>query len=243
MDEHPGSQRIPLSLNKYLYGNADPVNTIDPSGNFGLAGIGAGLNIQGIMNVAGLAVHALNIYARVSNAIDLITSLVQLIQMDLSIFIDAAGKVTGYGGSVSPRSFPPKIDFFEAAEQFMIGSRIAVSMGFPNWSTGYAKEYAKGKRLKSYVLYIPVLSPAKSKLIDTKRKIFKTPLKIGIGASGGNRGSLAGVGLEMGHERMLYRMDINKTPKGHKLKGNELGTFDMDRNYSFHVYKFDGGGR
>ena len=33
MDEHPGSPKIPLTLNKYLYGNADPVNSIDPSGN------------------------------------------------------------------------------------------------------------------------------------------------------------------------------------------------------------------
>lgn len=39
MDEHPGSQRIPLTLNKYLYGNADPVNHIDPSGNFSLLGV------------------------------------------------------------------------------------------------------------------------------------------------------------------------------------------------------------
>ena len=47
MDEHPGSQKIPLTLNKYLYGNSDPVNNIDPTGNFTMAGmISAGLNIS-----------------------------------------------------------------------------------------------------------------------------------------------------------------------------------------------------
>ena len=52
MDEHPGSQSIPLTLNKYLYGNADPVNHIDPSGNMSLGDIGAGLNIQGILGTS-----------------------------------------------------------------------------------------------------------------------------------------------------------------------------------------------
>ena len=63
MDEHPGSQRIPLSLNKYLYGNADPVNTVDPSGNFGLAGA-----MSGIGSVATFAMHAMTLYDLFQNA-------------------------------------------------------------------------------------------------------------------------------------------------------------------------------
>ena len=57
MDEHPGANRIPLTLNKYLYGNADPVNTVDPSGNFGLGGMmSAGMNIS-VSSIARFAVH------------------------------------------------------------------------------------------------------------------------------------------------------------------------------------------
>ncbi len=57
MDEHPGANRIPLTLNKYLYGNADPVNTVDPSGNFGLGGMmSAGMNIS-VSSIARFAAH------------------------------------------------------------------------------------------------------------------------------------------------------------------------------------------
>ena len=63
MDEHPGSRTIPLTLNKYLYGNADPVNHVDPSGNFSLGGV-----MSGIGNMAGLAMRALTIYDLFQNA-------------------------------------------------------------------------------------------------------------------------------------------------------------------------------
>ncbi|MGL4421259.1 MAG: RHS repeat-associated core domain-containing protein, partial [Gemmataceae bacterium] len=38
MDEHSGSALLPITMNKYLYGNADPIRYLDPSGYFGLVG-------------------------------------------------------------------------------------------------------------------------------------------------------------------------------------------------------------
>lgn len=58
MDEHQGSKRIPLTLNKYLYGNADPVNTIDPGGNFGMTmvmpSMSIGLNLSAVAGYGGI---------------------------------------------------------------------------------------------------------------------------------------------------------------------------------------------
>ncbi|WP_143326934.1 RHS repeat-associated core domain-containing protein [Vandammella animalimorsus] len=57
MDEHPGDQRIPLTLNKYLYANADPVNHVDPSGNITMGGM-----VSGIGNIASISLRAINFY-------------------------------------------------------------------------------------------------------------------------------------------------------------------------------------
>lgn len=48
-DPFIGFDNRPITLNKYLYGNGDPINTVDPSGNFGLASIGASLNSRAIL--------------------------------------------------------------------------------------------------------------------------------------------------------------------------------------------------
>ncbi len=62
MDEHPGTPRIPLTLNKYLYGNADPVNTIDPSGRIGVGMSMGGLNVN--MYLSAISVVSYSTIAR-----------------------------------------------------------------------------------------------------------------------------------------------------------------------------------
>jgi len=55
MDSYPGKERMPASLHKYLYANADPVNLVDPSGH-SAGGLGQQAVVVGIAAI--LAVSA-----------------------------------------------------------------------------------------------------------------------------------------------------------------------------------------
>jgi hypothetical protein len=46
MDTWMGRDESPITLNKYLYGDADPANNTDPTGNFSLASFGTASNIR-----------------------------------------------------------------------------------------------------------------------------------------------------------------------------------------------------
>ena len=52
MDTWAGRSRNPISLNKYLYGNANPVSHTDPSGNFSIGGQMAAVSAFGILAVS-----------------------------------------------------------------------------------------------------------------------------------------------------------------------------------------------
>ncbi len=52
LDTWAGNSQEPITLNKYLYGNADPVRYVDPTGHFSIGGIGASLSIRGVLSAA-----------------------------------------------------------------------------------------------------------------------------------------------------------------------------------------------
>jgi len=66
MDTWMGMNDDPITLNKYLYGNADPVNNIDPTGNFSMASISVGMNGGAMMAGRAIGANALRSYANLA---------------------------------------------------------------------------------------------------------------------------------------------------------------------------------
>jgi len=65
MDTFAGMQFEPITLHKYLYANGNPSNIIDPSGNFGIGGL-----MAGIAGAATLALSGVSIYSGIVNISD-----------------------------------------------------------------------------------------------------------------------------------------------------------------------------
>ncbi|MGH1429386.1 MAG: Ig-like domain-containing protein [Arenicella sp.] len=61
MDTWMGVNSDPVTLHKYLYANVDPANMVDPSGNFGIGGFGAGIGIG--LNIASFGLTAFDLFS------------------------------------------------------------------------------------------------------------------------------------------------------------------------------------
>ena len=73
MDSFDGLAQEPVTLHKYLYANADPVNFVDPSGYFSLGSVSAGNTVRGILNTMNRIDNTLEIFNFVTDPTGAIT--------------------------------------------------------------------------------------------------------------------------------------------------------------------------
>jgi RHS repeat-associated protein len=93
MDSFEGGHSDPRSLHKYLYGNADPVNNVDPSGNSSIGEISTSLAIASVLSaVSTIALNLLTASTAVSTA-------QENFSLD-GLLISGRLSASGFGGTV-----------------------------------------------------------------------------------------------------------------------------------------------
>jgi RHS repeat-associated protein len=92
MDPHPGALPQPLSLHKYLYAHASPVDNLDPSGlGVALAGLAEAAGVLAIIGILGTTAYGLatrtpgSIMTRVRNA-EVSAAVISAITADTGVF-------------------------------------------------------------------------------------------------------------------------------------------------------------
>lgn len=237
MDEHPGSKRIPITINKYLYGNADPVNVIDPSGNMGLSETSVASNAMG--NLATIATQTMNIYNRASTAIDLMR-----FAFDMKGLLDIVN-LDPYTGSGTYKG-THKIDLAEAVDEFAWNAPVAIGVAAPDWGPQMAKPDYK---VSSFVVLMPVFNSVRKSSISIPTRIrvrFKgkrIPVVLRFGNAEGLLGGFLGIGVQDKKIRFMYRMDHHPPEDDHggkdDFKQDKEIYYWVNRNYHHHVMKFN----
>ncbi|MDY6929917.1 MAG: RHS repeat-associated core domain-containing protein, partial [Pseudomonadota bacterium] len=89
-DTWMGNSQDPITLQKYLYGNADPVNYIDPTGKFGLGSFSASSTISGILTTASVGSSVYSLYGSATDEDGLTAK-----EAGFAVLIAAAGPAGG----------------------------------------------------------------------------------------------------------------------------------------------------
>ncbi|WMS88919.1 RHS repeat domain-containing protein [Pleionea litopenaei] len=241
MDTWMGRNHDPITLHKYLYANADPVNGIDPSGYATISSMSAAQNIQSTLlnmtNRVGFLVRAYNRVESLATFVDLIKSVNQVFGG-----MGSVGNSRNMGVALF-RSGIPSLNYSEILENMSYNIPKAILAGSYDWGKGFATTWNRDNTsLKGFLVYMPLLSSGTggSFAVPTPAKVTfknkKYPVKIVFGAKPGAYGSIFGIGIEMPRKRQLIRMDYHKFREGHKGKG-EIA-FWKSGDFHYHVNKW-----
>ena len=103
MDTWMGVNSDPVTLNKYAYGNLDPVNYIDPTGNFGLTSLSAGINVRGVLATTSFARYGFSLVQSIGSraVVNSTLGMVRSFSSQINRFINGGKKVANIGSAIS----------------------------------------------------------------------------------------------------------------------------------------------
>ncbi|CAA0121101.1 tRNA(Glu)-specific nuclease WapA [Halioglobus japonicus] len=215
MDSWMGIDPQPITLNKYIYGDVDPVSKIDPSGNFSLGSLGTASNIQTTLATA--AIRAPRFFTAFNS-----TSVVKgaVVVGTATCFAQAVSSLVGNAESIAQPS-NKGCELNKVRVQLQQGSRRDRTIGkVAAWAPnpGVSVNHVRAKLNQLYFSrqegnWFPgdLDKWMYQSIVDLSIKLGKIPAAGGV-MIGGNI-----LRKEIYHRRLEYRIDIENL-RGHNLR-------------------------
>ena len=222
MDTYEGNGYDPVSLHKYLYCNAEPINNIDPSGYYTLAELAMTQDLQSMLAPALQNItRFMKVVEKVTNVVDIINSINAVFNVIYSGNLTSTlstifTQPTGRFAQVFNSSF-----WEDAVATLASNSSKIFALALTKKATKLLKMYKKPN--SAFIIYMPspeiktinisALLPTGMKIRDKKVKLFFGPPK--------RTGRLIGFGMiphesKQGDNFQVFRMDYHIPNPGHK---------------------------
>ena len=216
-DSFEGNQRLALSLNPYLYANADPVHGVDPSGYFGLID----LNISSSISTSWSQINlALQIYKKVDTALLTIQAVIAL--KNVSTYLNGSAFDNLVKGAKHDSGFINALENFDTALSVFASDIPEIIAGVTK--SGKVEQFFKNTK-NSLLIYGPTPDVNTPWARDLRIKIGRISLAksrrdmlLEVGRNG-TGGRLFGIGHTQGAHKtkhvQWFRMDWHNSHHSH----------------------------
>lgn len=241
MDAYEGEQEDPLSLHKYLYCSANPVNGIDPSGHDDLVELMTTITEE-LTLASRTAVNVYRAYNEAASVVDAVNMVADLTQaLANGTLMQAFSQISG-GFVAKGVQFSSQ----EVIEDFTDGFEKSLPYALA-WAPPLLADMNTGKSLNSYLIYLP--TPIKTPQVNIPTGLQIGGRKVQLVAGGKGSGRLLGVGIQVGtKDKQFMRMDFhvpspfhgNPAGTGMQAKGNDELAAWVEQPFHFHVLQYNG---